>query len=76
MNDLKASCQKYFNSVSLFLGTVTPTVWTVGYAILYHAKLLFEKYSLGLGVNTMQGREAKHTMIASFARHSTLSNRW
>ena len=53
MNDLKASCQKYFNSVSLFLGNVTPTVWTVGYAIPYHAKLLFEKYSLGLGVNTM-----------------------
>ena len=76
MGRLKTSCRNYFNTGSLFLSSVTPTVWTSGYAIPYHAKLLFEKYGLGLGINTMQGREAKHTMIKEFARHSTLSLRW
>ena len=76
MDSLKTSCQNYFNTVSLFLSSVTPTVCTLGYAIPYHAKLLFEKYGLGLGINTMQGREAKHTMIKEFARHSTLSLCW
>ena len=64
---LKNNGQLYFNSVSLFLGSpVSPTVWTIGYAIPYHAQLIF----------AMQGREANYTMIAAFARHSTLILRW
>ena len=64
---LKNNGQLYFNSVSLFLGSpVSPTVWTIGYAIPYHAQLSF----------TMQGREANYTMIAAFARHGTLILRW
>ena len=74
---LKKSCQLYFNSVSLFQGSsVSPTVWTIGYVVRYHAQLIFRRYSLGLWVNIMQGRKAKHTMIGAFARHSTLSLRW
>ena len=30
----------------------------------------------GLGMNTMQGREAKHVHIASYAKHSNIKNRW
>ena len=30
MDSLKTSCQNYFNTVSLFLSSVTPTVWTLG----------------------------------------------
>ena len=71
LESLKQSCQAYFNCYSLFWGPVTPTVWTIGYAVPYHAKLVFEKYKLGLGSATMQGREAKHTILASFARHSS-----
>ena len=58
MDSLKTSCQNHFNTVSLFLSSMTKTGW---YAIPYHAKLLFEKYGfgLGLGINTMQGREAQ-----------------
>ena len=50
---LKQSCQLYFNCHSLFLGSVTPAVWTIGYAVPYHAKLTFDRYSLGLGLAIM-----------------------
>ena len=58
------------------LKEVTPTVWTIGYAIPRHIKILFEKFGMGLGVNSMQGREAKHVRLAQYAKHSTKSTRW
>ena len=67
---------KYFNSYSLFLNSVTPTIWNIGHAVPFHAKKVFDEFGLGLGLNTMQGREAKQIQIAMFARHSTISNRW
>ena len=77
LSSLKESCRNYFNSVCLFFSSrVTPTVWTIGYAIPYHAKIVFDKFAFGLGINTMQGREAKHTMISKFASHSTPGLRW
>lgn len=39
-------------------------------------RVLYDKFNLGLGVNTMQGREAKHVCLSAFAKHATLSNRW
>jgi hypothetical protein len=33
---------------------------------------MFERYRAGLGINTMQGREAKHVHIASYAKHSNI----
>lgn len=39
----------YFNLLSLFYSSsVNITVWTVAYAIPYHASLLFEKYNMDL----------------------------
>ena len=43
------------------------------HAIPYHAKILFQKFAFGMGINTMQGREAKHSVIAKFAAHSNLA---
>ena len=42
----------------------------------FHTELLFNKFGLGLGVNSMQGREANHVRIAQYAKHATLSSRW
>ena len=42
----------------------------------YHIKLLFDKYHLGLGINSMQGREAKHVRLQQYARHASLATRW
>lgn len=76
MGELSESCRKYFNASAMFLNNVTPTVWTIGYAVSYHVGLLYKKFSLGLGINTMQGREAKHVRISQYAKHATLSTRW
>ncbi|CAH3148835.1 unnamed protein product [Porites lobata] len=60
VENLKVLCQQFFNANSLLLTDVTPTVWTVGVAIPYHTSKLYQKLGYGLGLNSMQGREAKH----------------
>lgn len=76
LQEIKDSCKMYFNAYSLLLDTVTPTVWTIGHAIPYHTDILYRKLGVGLGVNTMQGREAKHVRISQYAKHATFSTRW
>ena len=76
LEEMKVSCKKYFNACSLFLDNVTPTVWTNGYAVPYHAELILRRFQLGLGINSMQGREAKHVRIARYSKHATLTTRW
>ena len=54
----------YFNLLSLFYSSsVNITVWTVAYAIPYHASLLFEKYNIGFGILSLQAKESKHSGI-------------
>ena len=59
IDSLDLKCKQYFNANCLFFG-VNPSVWSIGYAIPYHTRKLFESTGYGLGLNTMQGREAKH----------------
>ena len=74
---IKAELSESCNSICLFFNfEVTPTVWTTGYAIPYHATFLFDQFVFGIGINTMQGREAKHSVIAKFAVHSTPALCW
>ena len=73
---LKRDCQQFFNAVSLLLSNVTPTVWTIGYAVPRHSELLFEQFGVGLGINSMQGYKAKHVCLKQYAGHSNLSQRW
>lgn len=72
----KNACLHFFNANVLLLRSVTPTIWTVGYAIPRHLQILFDRYGMGLGLNSMQGREAKHVRLSQFAKHSTKSTRW
>ena len=58
--EIKDSSMWYFNACSLLLDSKTPTVWTIGHAIPYHTDLLYMKLGLGLDINTMQERVAKH----------------
>jgi len=37
---------------------------------------LYKKYKVGLGINTMQGREAKHVRLQQYAKHASLATRW
>lgn len=64
-----------FNLLSLFFpGSVNVTVWTVGYAIPCHAKLLFEEYGIGYGMVSLQAKEAKHAGIKQDLTHTNRSN--
>lgn len=57
---LTVCSQQYFNANTMLLEGANPTIWTIGYAIPYHAEQLFEDSGYGLGLNSMQGRESKH----------------
>ena len=72
---MERECRQYFNIASLF-HTVNLSVWSMGHAVPFHTKQLFEDLGVGLGINSMQGRESKHQQIASFAEFSLVKNRW
>lgn len=73
--ELEKCCTSYFNAASLFL-RVTVSVWTLGYIVPVHTKQVFTKYGVSLGINTMQGREAKHQRLAEYAKNTTFKDRW
>ena len=45
-------------------------VWTVGVAIPYHASKLHQKLGYGLGLNSMQSREAKHVKLSKYVENT------
>lgn len=49
---------------------VNPTVWTLGYAIPYHTNQLLEKLGFVLGLNSMQGWEAKHVKLTKYVENT------
>lgn len=58
---LQEYCQLYFNIFALFFPhSINVTVWTMGYAILYHTNLLYRQYKVGYGIMSLQAKEAKH----------------
>ena len=56
--------------------SATPTSWTIGHIVPTHARQIHQSLGMGLGVNTMEGREAKHIALAKFTRNTQFSNRW
>ena len=70
VDELKTLCHDYFKANLLFLKGVNPTVWTLGYAIPHHTKKLFEELGHSLGLNSMQGREAKHVKLAMYIKNT------
>ena len=64
VDQLTEFCQLYFNILVLFSPTsINVTVWTVGYAIPYHARKLYEEYHVGYGILSLQAKESKHAGI-------------
>ena len=72
---LKKYCVNFFNGALLFV-RVTVNAWTLGYVVPVHAKVIFDKYNTALGLNTMQGREAKHQKLAELSKNTTYKKRW
>ena len=62
---------------ALFLPTsVNPTVWTIGHIIPAHTKEVHEKYGQGLGIVTMEGREAKHIALKKLSENTFHKRHW
>lgn len=73
--ELKNCCELYFNLYCLFFPSyVNVTVWTIGYAIPYHALKLHEKYGVGYGIISLQAKESKHSGVKSDLSLSNRSN--
>lgn len=73
--ELDHLCRSYFTAVALLLKCPNPTIWTIGYAIPFHAKQLFNTLGYGLGLNSMQGREAKHIKLKQYLANTCSSRK-
>ena len=76
LKELPSLARDYFTAVALFSNSVSVTTWSIGHLVPAHTRQVFDKYGTGLGINTMQGREAKHVQIASYAKQSLFKRRW
>ena len=76
LSEMEISCGLLFKSRSLTEDRVTPSLWTLCNAAPYHAKLTLCESGLGIGVNTMEGREQKHQAISKYSNNTTYQNRW
>ncbi|CAB4015291.1 Hypothetical predicted protein, partial [Paramuricea clavata] len=73
IRNLGEHCSNYFWANALFF-SVNPTVWTIGYIVPVHTQHMKGKYGLGLGLNSMECREAKHVSIAKYSRNTNYQN--
>ena len=73
---LKQLCNDYFRVNCFYQPSVNPTVWTIGHIVPAHTADMKQKYGMGLGLNSMEGREAKHISIATYSRNTSYNNRW
>lgn len=75
VSSLDTLCRKYFRANVLFF-KVNPTIWTIGHIVPAHAKDMIRKYDHGLGLNSMEGREAKHIFISKYSNNTLPKLRW
>ena len=73
---MKLAGQKLFKACSLFDSSVLPSLWCFTQSTPGHAKDLFNKLRLGIGCNTMEGREQKHQQIDKYSKNSLYQERW
>ena len=72
---LSRLCHDYFRANALFF-CVNPTIWTIGNIVPAHTQYMKDKYGLGLGINSMEGREAKHVFVARYSKNTNFVSRW
>ena len=60
---MKTHSRNFYRGYCLYFH-VYPTVWSLGNVVPLHMQEMKMMYELGLGLNSMEGREAKHIAIA------------
>ena len=44
--------------------------------LIIHCQELLKRFDLGLGINSMEGREQKHQQISKYSNNTTVQERW
>ena len=73
IDELEKKCRDYFILNCKFF-TPHPTSWTLGIIVPAHTRDMKLVYGLGLGLNSMEGREAKHISICRYSKKQTTKN--
>ena len=76
LSQMKHEGHLLFKACCIFDQKCTPSLWTLCNVAPIHAEQCLQNYRLGLGCNTMEGREQKHQQIAKYAENTTFQNRW
>lgn len=75
VSELEQLCKTFYRVYQLVFN-FHPSVWTLGFIVPAHTKDMKAKYGLGLGLNSMEGREAKHVSISRYTANTTFNSRW
>ena len=75
VSELETHCRNFYRGYCLYLH-VNPTVWSLGNVVPVHTKEMKMIYGLGLGLNSMEGRESKHIAIAKYCTNTAFLYRW
>ena len=76
LEQMEKAARELFIACCLFYQRMSPSLWTLCNVAPYHAKQCLKLHGLGLGCNTMEGREQKHQVIAKYANNTTFQNKW
>ena len=77
LDQLQHAASEYYRVNAMFVvDAVNPTIWTLGHIVPVHAYQVFQKYNQGLGIVTMEGREAKHIFLKKLSENTTYQRRW
>ena len=76
LQKLEKEASELFKACCLLDQNISPSLWTLCKAVPIHTAVTLKDYSLGLGVNTMEGREQKHQAIKRYSDKTTFQDRW
>jgi hypothetical protein len=75
VSELECLCSDFFKlNINHF--NFSPTVWTLGHVVPVHTRDMKGKYGMGLGLNSMEGRESKHVAISKYCVNTNYNSRW
>ena len=73
--ELKQHCTNFYRGYWLFF-KVNPTVWTLGCVVPAYTQEMKQCYGLGLVLNSLESREAKHIAISKYCLNTVYTHRW
>ena len=76
LDEMKQDTLSLFRCCCVFDAKISPSLWTLCNVVPFHAGKCLTLYNMGLGCNTMEGREQKHQIIAKYAGNTIYQNRW